>query len=281
MLLTANAYGQNAIKKPILYGMVTKAQLMQPPYAEWFDSAYRAYLPNEKTMMALKKQDIKGISVKLFFGTWCGDSQREMPRFIKLLDAASITNYQLIALGRSDSLYKQSPQHEEEGQGIYRVPTIIVYRNGTEINRINEFPVQSAEKDMLAILAGLPYSPNYRAFALLKQWMSDGTFDDANISIKSLAAQLKPLVSNEHELNSLGYLLLGQNKKAAALKVFRINFNLYYESANVNSSLGEGFYETGDNANAVYYLENALRLNKNPDDVKGILDILYKAKGVK
>ncbi len=53
---------------------------------------------------------------------------------------------------------------------------------------------------------------------------------------------------------------------------------MYPESANIVSSLGEGYYENGDNKKAVSFLEKALELNKNPQDIKGILEILYKAK---
>lgn len=277
-----NTVAQNNIEnKTILYGTVSKEQLMAPPYSQWFDTNYSNYHPDERTLADLRLQKTKDISVKVFFGTWCGDSQREVPRFIKLLEQMFITNVQLIAVGKSDSLYKQSPQHEEEGLGIYRVPTFIIYKKGIEVNRINEFPVLSAEKDLFKILNGLGYTPNYPSFMLINKWINDSTFNDPNISIRGLVRQVRPLVHDEHELNNLGYVLLALHKKEAALKIFRINFNLYYESASVSSSLGEGFYENGDNENAVYYLENALRLNKKPEDVRGILNILYKAKGIK
>ncbi len=46
------------------------------------------------------------------------------------------------------------------------------------------------------------------------------------------------------------------------------------------SSLGEGYYKTGDAKNAVFYLEKTLELNKDPKMVKEVLAILYKAKGI-
>lgn len=283
-IIALNASAQTNTEKPlILYGVITKQDLQPKPFSKWFDTGYNAYKPNEIIAGQLKRQNLKDISVKIFFGIWCGDSQREVPRFLKLLNEISFdsTNIQLIAVGKSDSLYKQSPQHEEKGLGIYRVPTIIVYKKGVEINRINEFPVMSLEKDLLAITTNQPYTPNYRSFALINKWLADGALADANISANSLAQQLKPLINNENELNSLGYVLLALGNKKEALKIFKANYNLYFESSNISSSLGEGFYENGDNANAVFYLENALRLNKRPEDVKGILEILYKAKGVK
>lgn len=86
------------------------------------------------------------------------------------------------------------------------------------------------------------------------------------------------MVTGERELNSLGYVLLEQGKKAEALKIFQVNAILYPESANVLSSLGEGYYENADHHNAVVTLEKALELNKEPQLVKEILNVLYKAK---
>ncbi len=57
--------------------------------------------------------------------------------------------------------YKQSPQHEENGRNIIRVPTIIIEDNFKEVGRIVEYPVVSLEKDMLSILRKERYVPNY------------------------------------------------------------------------------------------------------------------------
>jgi tetratricopeptide (TPR) repeat protein len=279
--LSYTAAAQIAVEKPkILYGACTKESLMMEPFGKWFTTNYDSYQPNAATIVNLKKQSFENISIKIFFGTWCGDSKIEVPRFLKLLSAISFPEKkaQLIAVGTGDSLVKQSPQHEETGLGIFRVPVFIVYRNGVEINRINEFPAFSLEKDFLTILTNQSYSPNYHSFATINRWLADGTFSDENITAASLAKQLRLLVSDEYELNSLGYLLIKQEKKKEALKIFQINANLYPESSNIISSLGEGYYENGDNKKAITILERALELNKNQQEVKGILEILYKAK---
>jgi len=184
----------------------------------------------------------------------------------------------VIGVGDNDSLTKQSPQRQEVGKGVFRVPTFIVYRNGVEINRINEYPVLSLEKDLLQILSNQPYTPNYPSFALINRWMKDGTLQDCNVSTRSLSGQLATIVKNENELNSLGYLLLKQGKKEDASRIFQVNYYLFPESANVASSLGEGYYQNNDMPRAVYFLEKSLELNKDPKAVPGILSILYKAK---
>jgi len=283
ILFAFSAVAQTATEKPaILYGNCTKDHLMLEPHAKWFSPGFDNYKPQAMALTALKKLHSESLEIKIFFGTWCGDSKREVPRFLKLMAALSFPqkNIQLIAVGNGDSLVKQSPQHEEKGLGIFRVPVFIIYKNGVEINRINEFPVFSLEKDLLNILNGQVYVPNYHTFGPVRQWLADGTLTDENTSADGLAEQLRLLVRDEHELNNLGYLLLKQGQQREALKIFQVNHHLYPGSSNIVSSLGEGYYETGDIKKAVSTLEKALELNKNPQDVKGILEILYKAKGV-
>lgn len=272
-----------AAKPDILYGVIQKQDLMKPPFDTWFNQGYDNYLPDAGVNDKLKKLITKNVCIQIFLGTWCGDSRREVPRILKLLDDLDFPgkNLQLIALGGSDSLIKQSPQHEEAGKGIFRVPAIIVYRNGTELNRINEFPATSLENDLYAILNRQLYSPNYKTFSFIRSWLESGVLLNKNISARSLAAQLRWQAEGEHELNSLAYLLAKQGKKEEALKLFQVNYMLYPESANVVSSLGEGYYKTGDIKNAVLYLEKSLELNKEPQMVTKILTVLYEAKGFK
>ncbi|MBL7739457.1 MAG: hypothetical protein JNK14_09565 [Chitinophagaceae bacterium] len=284
LIVSVHSFAQSTGSKPeILYGAISKEDMLRPPFDKWFVEGYDAYQPDTTVISSLRKINMKNTSIRIFLGTWCGDSRREVPRFLKILHELSFPLQQvhIIAVGGGDSLYKQSPQHEETGKGIFRVPVFILYKNDKEIGRINEYPSYSLEKDMLALLSGRSYIPNYRSFETIRNWLADGTMTDKNITARSLAWQLKPLVGGENELNSLGYLLLKQDKKEAALKLFQVNAHLYPESSNVISSLGEGYYETGDQKNAVQYLERSLELNKDPQKVKELLGILYKAKGIK
>jgi len=270
----------SAEKQKILYGSCTRDSLVADPFGKWFNTAFDSYQPHAQVLAQLKKQSFDNISIQVFFGTWCGDSKRDVPRFLKLLKELSFPEKRisLVAVGGGDSLVKQSPQHEEAGKGIFRVPVFIIYKNGRELNRINEFPVNSLEKDLLAILDKNEYIPNYRSFAVFQHWVGDGSLADENISAASLAGQLRSMVHTENELNNLGYLLLKQGDKKNALRVFQVNYYLFPESADIVSSLGEGYYETGDYKKAITWLEKSLELNKKPSSIKGILEILYKAK---
>ena len=147
MLLPILLFAQSTMKVPVLYGEIEEQKLLVPPYKEWYSTNFEAYIPGEKEVRALKEISFKNITIEIFMGTWCGDSKREVPRFYKLLHVISfpIQQVKLIALG-GDSLVKQSPQHEEKKKGIFRVPTFIVYKNGVEVSRINEYPAFSLEK---------------------------------------------------------------------------------------------------------------------------------------
>ena len=97
-------------------------------------------------------------------GTWCGDSKQEVPRFYKVLEACEFPEDQLtvIALSSKPYMYKKSPNHEEAGLNIHRVPTFIFYKDRKEVNRIVEHPIETFEKDMLNIVTKNDYKSNYQ-----------------------------------------------------------------------------------------------------------------------
>ncbi len=96
--------------------------------------------------------------------TWCGDSKREVPRMLKVLNLCGVppTAIEIINVGRGEQDYKQSPTHEERGKNIHRVPTFIVYQNGKELNRIVEFPYSHWKKTCSVFFNRKPIFPNTR-----------------------------------------------------------------------------------------------------------------------
>jgi thiol-disulfide isomerase/thioredoxin len=106
--------------------------------------------------------------IDIFMGTWCGDSKREVPAMLKILNEIGFdsVDISLITVGNNAELYKKSPQGEELGKNIVRVPTFIIYDKKKEIGRIIEYPVESLERDLLKILRKEPYIPNYHQLRL-------------------------------------------------------------------------------------------------------------------
>lgn len=250
-----------------LLGKIPLSSLRQTPFAEWFEKGYNDYSPAKSVLERLAapamQKEVSGMTIQIFLGTWCGDSKREVPRLLKVLHKAGIpdSRIELICVGNTDSLYKQSPTHEERGRDIFRVPTAIFVQNGKEQARIVEFPAESLERDVLTIASRANYTPNYRSFPLLQSWLQSGLLADTNVSIAGLAAKVRYNVSSESELNSAGYVLLTRQKTQEAIAIFRMNVHLYPQSSNCFDSLAEGYEKIGNSALAAKYYERALELD--------------------
>lgn len=253
-----------------ILGTCTIDALKQEPFASWYVSGLNEYKPNLEILSRLKKLNINEFTFKVFFGSWCGDSKRELPRMSKLFNELSVSekNIQWVAVDDSSTFYKQSPQREEKGLNIFRVPTFIVYEKDTEIGRIVEFPVETLERDLLKILSHQPYESNYRSFPVVTQWLTSGLLSDPNISARGLGEQLHSKVVREGELNSLGYVLLAQGKSQEAITVFRMNANLFPSSANCFDSLGEAYAMMGQKEKSIQAYEYAQTLDPKNENVK-------------
>ena len=162
-LILVNQLSKDFQGNDMLLGKCTRSALLQAPFANWFKPNYDSYVVDSFTCNFIKPL-LAGKSVTIFMGTWCGDSKREVPRVLKMLDCCGFSekNITLVMVSNKDTLYKKSPQHEEAGRNIVRVPTIIIEQKGTEVGRIVEFPKMSLEKDMLSILRKENYIPNYQ-----------------------------------------------------------------------------------------------------------------------
>jgi tetratricopeptide (TPR) repeat protein len=72
----------------------------------------------------------------------------------------------------------------------------------------------------------------------------------------------------EATLNTLGYALLGEEKPADAVAIFRLNVEQYPESANAWDSLGEGYLAAGDPERAIEAYEKSLELDPGNDNAR-------------
>ncbi|WP_299016325.1 thioredoxin family protein [uncultured Polaribacter sp.] len=145
-------------KKGDLVGVANKESLKAAPYNVWFNKGYTNFKVDETTITAIEK-NLKGVKIKSFMGTWCKDSKKEVPHFFKILEAANfnLKNHELITVNRN----KKTLNKLEKGFQLLRVPTFIFYKDGAEIGRFVERPIETLEKDILKIVSGKPYKHAY------------------------------------------------------------------------------------------------------------------------
>jgi len=133
-----------------LLGYFNINRFNQQPHSDWFLKGKEEYNYDQETVNKLKNISNSGITIKIVLGTWCPDSRREVPRFMKILDAIDFPGDKLQFIGVDNM--KISPIENYDALDIQRVPTFIFYRNNIESGRIIENPVTSLEQDMLDIL---------------------------------------------------------------------------------------------------------------------------------
>jgi len=265
---------------PKLLGRCTAGQLGEAPFAEWFERGYQDYAPTAEVLAALRRVDTTDVRMTVFFGTWCGDSRREVPQWLKLFDAMGLANERvtLVAVDNTDEQLKRSPGAEERDLEIYRVPTLIVRRGGTEIARVVEYPVLSIERDLLAILEGRPYEPNYASYPVIRRWLREGLLSDPNVGPRGLAGEIRSVVSGEGELNAAARVLFTRGDTAEALKLFQSNCALFGESSGCQERLAEALLQAGDREQAREAAERALRLNDDPDRVESLVRLIERSR---
>ncbi|MEL6810910.1 MAG: thioredoxin family protein [Bacteroidota bacterium] len=142
----------------MLLGKIDRTGLQTEAFNDWFQENRNAHVL-DSAAVNLMKPFLNDISIKVFMGTWCEDSQREVPALFKILDAAAFDDEQVEMIAMSHD--KDTPQGFEEGHEVEYVPTIIFMKEGKEMNRIVEYAQETLELDMLRILKGAPYTHAY------------------------------------------------------------------------------------------------------------------------
>lgn len=134
--LTSSRHGANEL----LTGDIQAAQLLSahPRFARGYEAfeAEPLELPDD-------------VTVFLFFGTWCHDSQREVPRLLKLLEAAGLGDENLRLIGLD--YRKREPRGRASEFNVRYTPTAIFMRGDVEVGRIVERPNTSLRQDIKAM----------------------------------------------------------------------------------------------------------------------------------
>jgi len=133
----------------ILVGKCKRIELQNSNFGNDFFEEYRSYDPDMEILEDIENK-IYNCSVTIVLGTWCGDSQIQVPRFIKILDVLDYnTNYlKLICVDKN----KKAGNSDITALNIERVPTFIFYKKNKEVGRIIETPINTLELDTYYIL---------------------------------------------------------------------------------------------------------------------------------
>lgn len=263
---------------PYLLGKINKNGLTTEHYNNWFSTNYNSYQPNEVVISVLKNI-LSDYTIKLFLGTWCGDSKREVPGFLKILDVASFPENQLemIALSSKQGMYKKSPENYEVGLNIHRVPTFIIYKDGKEVGRIIEFPVETLEKDLLNICTGKEYVPNYSGVEKIHALLQTEDLAELSAQRTLIAESLKHHLKKLSELNNYARILYGDKKLTEAIEVLKLNAVLFPDEFSNFYWIGNYYLELNNNEKALKYYKKALELNsENKEFQKTVLELESK-----
>lgn len=143
----------------ILMGEVTREEIVENLHT--WDIDYYEYLPDEELLPRIGEY-IFDTDITIVFGTWCSDSQREVPRLWRILEDLGypLSEIKMFAVGSSrftsdmgipENLLSWSDSVKKR-YGVERVATIIISKGGKELGRIIETPEESLEKDLLRIV---------------------------------------------------------------------------------------------------------------------------------
>jgi cyclophilin family peptidyl-prolyl cis-trans isomerase/HEAT repeat protein len=146
------AYSVPNVSLPLIVGELTTDRITStlPVYVQKKDE----YKPDVTVLEMMKPLVRAGDRVEVFMGTWCDDSQREVPKFLRIADDLKSQfgvelPVRFVAVDKS----KQQPAALLEGKSLAKVATFIYYRGDQELGRIEERPQGVFEDDLLALMA--------------------------------------------------------------------------------------------------------------------------------
>jgi|DewCreStandDraft_4_1066084.scaffolds.fasta_scaffold00742_3 thiol-disulfide isomerase/thioredoxin len=119
-------------------------------HSGWQDFDASDYSLSSDDLITFSKLDVRNIDFIIFAGSWCGDSESEVPIIYKIFRESGIGESKLRLIGVDRQ--KQDNEGKAMIYNITRVPTLIILRDGSEIGRIVEFPKKSWELDIIDII---------------------------------------------------------------------------------------------------------------------------------
>ena len=213
-------------KKPYHYGMINKSILFDKVKYPWFIKEYDQYNPS---INELNGFDYKNINIKVFMGTWCHDSKREIPRLIKILDNLkfSESKIDIIALtkdkkGRVDITHLELVTIDGEDSrdfddAVYAIPSKNGWKLMVAIADVSHYVKEGSQLDAESLERGNSVYFPHRVVPMLPESISNG--------LCSLNPEVERLcMVCEMEIDSLGSLLEYKFYSAVMLSHARLTY---------------------------------------------------------
>ncbi len=262
-----------------LWGPISNDALTQAPYAEWYEESIKDYYPDNDIQMGVS--NLEKMNVTIYLGTWCGDSKNWVPKFISLWNSLGLDteHISLVGLHGGRAHYKQGPEAEEKGAHIHRVPTFIFEKNGSEVGRIVERPLNSLELDIAQLAAGIPSEPRYQAVSYMIDFYENHEIEQFDHEIDQIIDDTDRINSGIYELNTYGSVLQSAGEFEKAQQIFKLNQKMYPYEPRSHYSLGVSHMGKEEWNDAKDCFIEALKINpKDPYAVKRLHDTNEKLK---
>ncbi len=131
-------------------GIVNKYLIQNDTAFKWYKQNQAGYRPDTATLNAFERSKGKYQFV-VFGGTWCEDTQFIVPKFFTLQEKTGVPDEAITFFGVNRE--KNSLGNIAKAFNITNVPTIIVMKDGKEIDRVVEYGKTGKwDKELAAIL---------------------------------------------------------------------------------------------------------------------------------
>jgi thiol-disulfide isomerase/thioredoxin len=111
------------------------------------------YKPDKEVIESIK-DNIEGIEIKVFTGSWCPDCRLHIPRFFSIILALDHEDIDLEIIEVSRDM--SDGNNMAERMGVMAIPTFIFCKNRKELGRIIENPKGKLEGNIAEILISKP-----------------------------------------------------------------------------------------------------------------------------
>lgn len=134
----------------VLRGLVNKYLIQNDSSFKWYNQSQGYYNPDTATLNAFERAKGK-VKFVVFGGTWCEDTHFVIPKFFKIQEKSGTPDEAITFF--SVNRDKKSLGNIADAFNVKLVPTIIVMRDGKEIDRVVEYGKTGKwDKELVEIL---------------------------------------------------------------------------------------------------------------------------------